>query len=265
MFNKIVRFGCFAAAVALFSSASLAQNYNGWVSVPRVGNGFPGSTLTLTNPGTNPGTVIIDDRNFGAGAGSNNHQVQASKDGGATAYVSPITEGFRLEADVKLQDGTNSPRKEAGFRVIGNPTGEALFIINSDAGEIVAFGGGAPFKSFGNNSGGNGYTPGTTIHMGMQYLPAGLSGQPKGTLEYFITRPGGAPESSGPLLWDNLEGGPVAFKLAAYAQGAPANANDFFTATFTNLTVTSIVPEPASIGVLSLGGLTLLARRRRSA
>ena len=65
--------------------------------------------------------------------------------------------------------------------------------------------------------------------------------------------------------WDNLEGGPVAFKLAAYAQGAPANANDFFTATFTNLTVTSIVPEPASIGVLSLGGLTLLARRRRSA
>jgi hypothetical protein len=252
-------------AIALLPASALAQNFNGWTSVPRVSNGFPGSTLTLTNPMTNPGNVIIDDRNFGAGTGVNMHQVQASKDGGATAYTSAITEGFRVEADVKLTDGTNSPRKEAGFRVIGNPTGEALFIINSDAGEIVAFGGGAPFKLFGNNGGGNGYTPGTTIHMGMQYLPTALSGQPKGTLEYFITRPGGSPESSGPLLWDNAEGGPVNFQIAAYAQGAPANANDFFNAMFTNLTVTAIVPEPASMGVMSIAGLSLLARRRRSA
>ncbi len=34
-------------------------------------------------------------------------------------------------------------------------------------GEIVAFGGGAPFYIFGNNGGGNGYTPGTTILMGI--------------------------------------------------------------------------------------------------
>jgi hypothetical protein len=264
MIRQIVRLGCFAVAAALFtSSVAMAQPYNGWTSLPRVTNGFPNSSLTITNPNTNPGTIVIDDRNFGTGSGVNMHMVQASKDNGATGYTHSITEGFRIEADVTLADGTNAPRKEAGFRVIGNPTGEALFIINSDAGEIVAFGGGAPFKLFGNNAGGNGYTPGTTIHMGMQYLPVGLSGQPKGTLEYFITRPGGSPETSGPLLWDNTEGGPTNFQVAAYVQGAPADANDFMTATFGNLTITPIVPEPASIGVLSVAGASLLARRRR--
>jgi len=54
---------------------------------------------------------------------------------------------------------------------MNSPIGDMLFIVNSDAGEIVAFGG--PFYLFGNNGGGNGYTPGTPILMGIEYLGAG--------------------------------------------------------------------------------------------
>lgn len=57
--------------------------------------------------------------------------------------------------------------------------------MNSDAGVIVTFGG--PFNLLGNNGGGNGYGPGNTIFLGIEYLTAGdgVSGVPN-TREFFI-------------------------------------------------------------------------------
>ncbi|HVT28649.1 MAG TPA: PEP-CTERM sorting domain-containing protein, partial [Lacipirellulaceae bacterium] len=144
----------------------------------------------------------------------------------------------------------------------------ALLIVNSDAGEIVAFGGGAPFFSFGSNGGGNGYTPGSTILLGFTERGGGDGvGGTANTIEYFIDRdpfnPGGE-SSSGPLAWSNLELGPLTYNVGAYLQGGAANgAADSMHAVFSNVTYTAI-PEPATIGLGLLGivGLFGLGRRR---
>lgn len=256
-----------AAAFVLPAASALgALQPNGITIAPRVGNGNPTSTLTITNSNTNPGNVTIDDRGF-AGAGTNRHDALASLDNGTTAYTFGVGDSFTISANFTLTSGTlgsGTPRKETGIEINGSPTGRALFIINSDAGEIVAFGGGMPFKSFGNNAGGNGYTPGTTITLGEIYRPG--TGGNKGTLEYFIDRNGpavaGGFETSGPLNITNVEGGPTNFTLGAYAQfstNAAAAATDFGNVVINNLTVTT--PEPATLASLALGGLVL--RRRR--
>jgi len=267
-FSKVA--GLFA--IALLPASAMAQ-VNGWVSHPRVFNDFSTSTLSISNPNTNPGTIVIDDRNLTddgqGGSFANRHDVCASTNGGVSDAAFSINQGLTITANVKLADGSNAPRKEAGLRINSQVTGDVLFLVNSDAGEIVAFGGGAPFFIFGANGTGNGYTPGTNITLGMTYR-AGVpttTGATPGTIEYFIDRlPGvaGGEATSGQLPFSNLEGGPVNYDACVYGQISPAGANDFITATFAGTTVT-LVPEPASMGLLSLAGVSLLARRRKSA
>ncbi len=262
MIKSILRTVSVSAIVLAAPAVALAQ-FNGLTANPRVFNDYPSSTLTITNSNSIPGNVTIDDRNMtnASGTGANRHDVLLSKDMGATAYTFPITEPFTISANVNLTAGSVAPRKEAGFRINSPVTGDVLFLVNSDAGEIVAFGGGAPFHLFGNNAMSNGYTPGTTLLMGMTYTP----GAP-GTLEYFIDRPGpGGFATSGPQAFSNLEGGPVNFQVGVYAQGGSANnAQDFFTVRFTD--ITAAVPEPTSAAALALvGGAVALRRRARRA
>lgn len=254
------------AAFASLPAAAFAVPVNGINLAPRVGNGNPSSTLTMTTNNTIPGgTVSIDDRGF-TQAGTNRHDALISGDNGATAGVYGLGNGFTIQGTFNLTDGFNSGgRKEAGFEINGNPTGRALFIINSDAGEIVAFGGGMPFKLFGNNAGGNGYTPGQAITLGMTYTPG--TGGAKGTLEYFIDRTPNDPatgfDTSGPLNISNVEGGPTNYTLGAYAQvntNATNFPTDFIHLDITNLSAV-VTPEPTTLAALSLGGLLL--RRRR--
>ena len=232
-----------------------AASINGLAENPRVFNDYPDSTLTITNSNSvNPGSVVIDDRAFGVGGWANRHDVLLSADSGATPNVFSIDEGFSISTTVRLDVGSVTPRKEAGLRLNSPVSGDALFLVNSDAGEIVAFGGGAPFFSFG--SGIFGYTVGDTLLMGMTYTPSGggANGVP-GTMEYFIDRGAGL-ETSGPLDWANLEGGPVDYSVAMYGQYAPLDTNDLGVATFGDI---SYIPEPAS--AMLLLSLALLRRR----
>lgn len=247
-------------ALAAFPAAALAQ-FNGIKVHERVFNDFGNSTLTITNSNSIPGSVTIDDRNLTGNGWANRHDALISSDGGASAHVFSIADPFTVSARITLSAGSNAPRKEAGWRINSPVTGDALFLVNSDAGEIVAFGGGAPFKIFGNNGGGDGYVPGTPILMGMTYTPAvGQSSLSNpGTIEYFIDRGNGI-ETSGPLNWSNLEGGPVNFTVALYAQVSPADGDDFITAEFSDI---QAVPEPATMIALGVGALALIRRRRR--
>jgi hypothetical protein len=94
-------------------------------------------------------------------------------------------------------------------------------------------------------------------------VPA-TTGATPASIEFFANYPAlGGFVTTGPLAWSNLEGGPVNFQVGVYAQGGSGNnANDFFHAQFTN--ITAAIPEPASLGVVSLCGLVLVARRRRT-
>jgi len=243
------------------STAAQAQTINGFYTNPRVFNDMPGSTLTIT-PGApingNPSTITINDQFTGTGA--NRHDVLASGDGGLTAYNFGIDDSYTFTTRLVLTDGFNSPRKEAGIRLNSPITGDMLFLVNSDMGEIVTFGG--PFHLFGNNTGGNGYTPGDSILLGIRQIGGGdgIGGAPT-TIEFFIDRGSGV-VTTGPLAWSNLEGGPLNYQLGVYAQGAnSASPGDFINAVFTDTTFT-VVPEPGTFALMGIGLVALFTFRR---
>ncbi len=254
---------CCATLIGLAAANAQAVTIDGYYTSPRVFNDNPLSTLTITPAApinANPATITINDQFTGAFSGANRHDMLASGDGGLTAYNFGIDDSFIFTTRLTLTDGFNAPRKEAGIRINSPITGEMLFLVNSDAGEIVTFGG--PFHSFGNNGSSNGYTPGTSILLGIKQIAGGdgIGGIPD-TIEFFIDNGAGV-VTTGPLVWSNLEGGPLNFQLGVYAQGG-ANANgDFINAVFTDTTYT-VIPEPGTFTLVGMGLFGLLAFRRK--
>lgn len=249
-----------ALQLGLASSALGATLVNGIMANPRVFNDYPDSTLTFD---TNyPSSVHIRDvfNTLPPNKFANRHDALLSGDGGATALTFNNNMSFDISADVTLAVGSNSPRKEAGIRVNSSVGGDGLFIVNSDAGEIVAFGGPLPFFSFGNNAMGNGYTPGSattpgeTINMEMIYDANAH------TVEYKV-KEGANTLDSGPLAFSNLENGVInGSTVGFYGQFSPSASGDFGDVKFQNI-VANVVPEP--VGVAGLAALMLAALRRR--
>src|SRR5205085_6862000 len=121
-----------------------------------------------------------------------------------------------------LTGNPTSPRKEAGFRLDSSIGGDGLFIVNTDAHEIVAFGGPLPFYSFGNT-----YVSGTPIVLGMTYENIG------GTNGIVYSANG---VNSPFLPMNNLEQGVInGSTLGGYLQ------------------IVGVVPEPSSVVLLVLG------------
>ncbi len=255
---------CIAMALVVGTTAMARGAFVDGVKInERVFNDFPNSTLVTTN--NYSALVEFDESDYGAGGFANRHDALLSDDAGATAKLFSIDDPFVVKAQVTLDVGATSPRKEAGIRINSPVTGDVLFLVNSDAGEIVAFGGGGPFHLFGSNGNGNGYTPGDMILMQMTYQPSGggANGVP-GTVVYRVDR-GNGWESSGPLPWANLEGGPVNFNVGFYGQASPDQNDpaDYMIARFENIMAME-VPEPASMilaAIAAAGGCVLLRRR----
>src|SRR5437762_3188916 len=147
------RYGSYAAVIGLsFAAANTYAQVNGYAIAARVFNDNPSSTLVFTPPAitSNPATFDIHDAYSGPFSGANRSDVLASTDGGATAHSFGIDDSFTFTTRVTLTDAFNSPRKEAGIRFNSPITGDMLFLVISDAGEIVTFG--SPFHLFGKNS-----------------------------------------------------------------------------------------------------------------
>jgi hypothetical protein len=90
---------------------------------------------------------------------------QFSADNGATAYLFKTNDYFTAYMNVTLTGSPVSPRKEAGFAfqdVSGNINGQ--YILDTDQGEVVAFGGNLPFYASPLN---RTFVSGETITMGV--------------------------------------------------------------------------------------------------
>ena len=199
------------------------------------------------------------DGTAGGGTFANRDNWEFSNDGGATGFAFTNDSFFDAKMDLTLAVPPNSglsPRKEAGF-LLSTIGGQGQFIVNSDAGEIVAFGNPLPFYSF-NTSNGLSYTPGQTITLGIRYFL-----DPIDSLRKVVYSANGI--ESPALTFSNLELGIIdGSTLGGYLQvpiDATNSANGGI-ATFANISI-SPVPEPASLAALGLGALALLRRRRR--
>jgi len=262
------------AIIASLSANAAQAQVNGIKSHLRNFNDFSTTNLVATNGNSvNLGPVLSSAStnesawtNDGVGGNfANRHLFTLSGDSGATDKFFSINDSYTVSTLVNLSDGSNAPRKEAGF-ILTPGCCEMQFIVNSDAGEIVSFGG--PFFSFGQNSSSNGYTPGSTILMGYTMLAAGDGNGPgQNTVNFFIDRLPGVPggeSSSGPLPYGNLEGGPPSnYTISLYTQSQPnlSNVGEFVNTQFSDIRFTSI-PEPASC-LLSVFGLIGWAASRR--
>lgn len=232
--------------------AAATPPMNGAKVTTRVFNDFPGSTLTVTN--NFPSDVTIDDQGLTGTGFANRHMWALSADGGATAFVFHPNDFFSFSFDLTLTGSPISPRKEAGFMIddLSSGIGQSQFIVNTDAHEVVAFGG--PFFAFPAT-----YNSGDTLHMGLDYY-LGSDGRRK------VNYHAGA-LSSGELDITNTEnslfaasGGTVGGYLQVVGSAASASGG---TAHWGNISYTSPVPEPATMVGLA-AGLGLLIKRRRS-
>ena len=258
-------------ALAGTASAQFQTSVNGAKVNERVFNDFPNSTLVTVNDF--PNEISFDDTltaNAAGGGFANRHTFNLSGDGGATPLgLTGPDDFFDVSWDITLTGTPATPRKEAGFllqvnqlnQTAGIPVLDANYIVNSDAGEIVAFGDPFAFASLGNNSGGNGYANGSTIRMGMRYYKdtdnlykIDFSASNRTTLTRILTNYNGY--DFGTL------GLPAGTIVTGYAQFTGADTRG--QASFANITPNNPVPEPASMAALGLGALALLKRRRKA-
>jgi len=247
-YRQIARSVAFASISLLAATGAFAQNsgsavfqnitftgagsgINSAVIHSRVFNDYPGATFTGVN--NYPSLISLSEANVVGPSGFANRDDWGFSSNGTTDHLFGHTEYWSVSMTLTLTGTPTSPRKEAGFRLDSSIGGDGLFIVNTDAHEIVAFGGPLPFYSFGNT-----YNSGTPILLGMTYLNQG------GTNGIIYSANG---VNSPFLPMSNLEQGVIdGSTLGGYLQ------------------VVGVVPEPSSIALLGLGALTLYLRRRQA-
>ncbi len=243
---------CVVVGSGLCGSA-LAQNaatINSDRLFPREFNDDPTSNLNVIN--NYPAQVQFSDQSVDHGGTpggfANRHVWRFSNDGGASTFHFSNNSFFDVFFDLTLS-GTVSPRKEAGY-LFDTAGGQGQFIVNTDAHEIVAFGGPLPFFAFPAT-----FNSGDTIRLGMTYFLDSNDGMRK-----IIYHAGAL--SSPALAFTNLEQGIIdGTTLGGYLQ-VVIDANNPQNGAIGNWGNIHIVPAPGG-AALALVGLGMLARRRR--
>jgi hypothetical protein len=228
-------FGAYAqidSGSAVFQNISITGDpaINSDILHTRVYNDYPGATLTTVN--NYPSLVSFSESNVvGLSGFANRDDWRFSSDGGLTDHLFQNNEYWSISTSLTLTANPTSPRKEAGIRLDSSVGGDGLFIVDTDAHEIVAFGGALPFYSFGNT-----YNSGNTILMGMTYENIG------GTNGIVYSANG---VNSPFLPMSNLQQGVINDStLGGYFQ------------------IVGVIPEPSVFALLVLSLVPLVFRRR---
>lgn len=238
------------AGLGLVGLSAYGQTINSAIIQPRVWNDIPGATLvTVSNY---PTAISFTETGVSQATGfANRDWWRFSADGGSTAAGFNTNSYFQVSMTLSLTGTPATPRKEAGWVVSSSIGGDGQFIVNTDAHEVVAFGGALPFYAFPAT-----FDSGETITLGMTYFQ-----QENGKNAIIYTANG---VNSPALEFTNLELGVInGSTLGGYFQivNDPANALNSGSATFANITFAAI-PEPSSMALLGLGLAAMLWRRR---
>ena len=203
---------CILAANGAWAQIS---SINSVVFTLRQYNDDPHSVLTVVS--NYPTLIAFEDQNVSAPSGfANRHAWHFSNNSGATPFAFSNNEPFTVTMTVTLAGDPTTPRKEAGF-VFNNPLNDGgEFILDTDAHEVVAFGGFLPFYAFPKT-----FQSGDTVTMGMTYF---LDGNGKWAIIYEANC-----MRSPPQEFNNLEQGVInnttigGYMQVVVAPGIPTN------------------------------------------
>jgi hypothetical protein len=268
-----------AAAVTVAGAAHATPNANGAAINQYVFGDCPFSTLSVTN--SYPALLNINDQVAANSCGgfANLHAWSFSSDGGATAAVFDNNSCFSFGCDLVI---TGDTQVEAGLRIspwYGKYSDGRLNVRIPD-GEIAAFGGRMPFRTWTaaigppNNEWGTTlhYAAGDPIHLEMHYDPNSLSSSDPATVQYVVVYGGntymssqipldmGNPTEDPPYgLWGMLNDGRVGGYMQMNQGTSPISQAKTANALFTNIQYTTC-SKPTPTNMSSWGRIKTLYR-----
>jgi hypothetical protein len=253
--------------VAATGAYAQVSTINSSVVTSRVFNDIPGATFTSINSYN----ISLSETGVSKPAGGGlNRDTWMFSNNGSTAYQFQSGDYFNASFNLKLTgSGTSGIDLEAGW-LFSNPSGgfggDLQSIVKAD-GEVVQFGGPSYF-GFSPANGGTSvpnYVLGESYTMGLNYVLDPNTG--RNAFQYSVNGVF-ATSSPGDTYFDLGAGqsiGSTGDTLGGYFQigNDPNNPDNNGTALFQNVSITAVVPEPATSALLGLGMLALLYRRRR--